>query len=226
MNTYEFRVKILLLILFGVAMAYLEAAVVVYLRELYYPHGFHFPIRRMPLHMYLVEIGRELATIVMLVVVARLAAKKLWERFGFFVLLFGIWDIFYYVWLKVTINWPSGLTDWDVLFLIPGMWVGPVIAPVLVSAVMILAGLGITRLFARGIDYRPNVFAWVLAVPATLIILYTFFGNSGVSVEGGRPDPYQYHFLIAGLAFYLAAFIHSYGRSIKASARSKQGRSQ
>ena len=35
------------LLLYAVAMGYLEAAVVVYLRAIYYPEGFSFPLKPM-----------------------------------------------------------------------------------------------------------------------------------------------------------------------------------
>jgi len=224
MEAPDYRSRILLLLAFGMAMAYLEAAVVVYLRELYYPGGFTFPMRAMPGHITIIEIARETATIVMLVAVAGLAARRFWDRFGCFLIMFGVWDIFYYVWLRVTIDWPSTLTSWDVLFLIPVPWTGPVIAPILVSAVMILAGLGITHQYARGIAFRPTGLAWLLTVVATIVILYTFMNDSAAATAGGMPESYMYHLLAAGLAFYLAAFVHAYGRSAKNTGTSVQGR--
>lgn len=149
----------LLVTLFAVAMGYLEAAVVVYLRALYYPDGFPVPVKlgavpirftripefegRMPQHMLRSEIGREVATIVMLVCLALLAGKSPLQMLAVFLLAFGMWDIFYYVFLKVLIRWPESLKTLDVLFLIPVPWIGPVWLPVSISAVMILAGVTI-----------------------------------------------------------------------------------
>lgn len=225
MDSPKYGYRVLLLLLFGAAMAYVEAAVVVYLRELYYPEGFAFPLRVLPDKLVLVEVAREAATVVMLAAVAGLVARKFWDRFGYFVILFGTWDIFYYVWLKVTLGWPSSLTDWDVLFLIPVPWTGPVIAPALVAAVMILLGLGITRLFAAGIGFRPTGFAWALGVTATIIILFTFMNDTAAASGGHLPQPYKYNLLVAGLAFYLAAFMHSYKRAVKALGNPDEGRS-
>jgi len=213
MDSLKYRDRVVLLLLFGAAMAYVEATVVVYLRELYYSEGFTFPLRVFPDKLILIEIAREAATIIMLTAVAGLIARKPWDRFGYFIVLFGIWDIFYYVWLKITLDWPSGPTDWDILFLIPVPWIGPVIAPVLVSIVMIIAGLGITRLFAAGIPFRPTVFAWLLSVTATIMIMYSFVNDTGTGDQ--MPQPYMYNFLVAGLAFYLAAFVHSYKRAVR-----------
>src|SRR4030095_11740564 len=107
------------LAIFAVAMAYVEASVVVYLRELYYPGGFSFPIVIIPDRLALIEVGREAATIVMLSGVALLAGAGAWQRFLFFCVVFGVWDIFYYIWLLVFIGWPSSALTWDILFLIP-----------------------------------------------------------------------------------------------------------
>ncbi len=64
----------LLLAVFALAMGYMEAAIVVYLRQLYYPQGFSFPLANTMLEpVFVIELGRELATIVILTVAAWLA---------------------------------------------------------------------------------------------------------------------------------------------------------
>lgn len=194
-------------------MAYFEAAVVIYLRQLYYPGGFSLPLRVIPDRFIMIEIFRELSTIIMLLMVAALCGKKFWERFGYFIVLFGIWDIFYYVWLKATIDWPASLLDWDVLFLVPLPWIGPVIAPVAVSIVMIVIGYSITRLFNKGRKFRPTLFSWILAVAATLMIIFSFIYDFGATLHYDLPRPYLYWLLISGLTLYVWAYLHSYGRT-------------
>ncbi|MEW5923916.1 MAG: hypothetical protein AB1746_08020 [Candidatus Zixiibacteriota bacterium] len=205
--------KYLFIILFAVAMAYFEAAVVVYLRQLYYPGGFSLPLVSIPERFIVIEIIREASTIVMLLMAAALAGRKLWERFGYFLILFGIWDIFYYVWLKVTINWPASLYDWDVLFLIPVPWIGPVIAPVAISIVMIITGYAITRLFNKGRNFRPTFFSWIIAIIATMMILFSFMYDFGATLHYDLPRPYMYWLLISGLTLYIWAYLHSYSRT-------------
>ena len=107
------------LAVFAIAMAYLESAVVVYLRLIYYPNGFDFPLVVIPMREALIELGREGATVVMLVAVGRLGTRGFWSGFAGFMFIFGVWDIFYYVWLKVFLNWPPSLATWDILFLLP-----------------------------------------------------------------------------------------------------------
>ena len=59
----------------------------------------------------------------MLATVGSAAGRTAVGKFAFFLFLFGVWDIFYYIWLKVFLHWPASLLTWDVLFLIPVPWV-------------------------------------------------------------------------------------------------------
>ena len=211
----QFYLKLLWLALFAVAMGYLEATVVVYLRELFYPGSFPFPVRTMPPNLLVIEILRETATMLMLVAVAVVAGKKLWERFGFLLILFGIWDIFYYVWLRAAIGWPASLVDWDILFLIPIPWLSPVIAPALVALLMIVVGTVITDFYDRGIAYRPNPTAWLLALAGTSSILYSFMNNTRPALLNGAPGPYLYSLLLTGLILYGLAFFVSVRKVMK-----------
>lgn len=124
--------------LFSVAMGFLEAAVVVYLRLLYYPQGFTFPMVMMGSVVLVTELLREVATLIMLAGVAYLAGHTPRQRIAFFLVAFAVWDIFYYVFLKALLDWPESLLTWDILFLVPVPWVGPVITPCLASLTMLL----------------------------------------------------------------------------------------
>jgi len=137
---YPYNKRFVAVTIFAIAMAFLEAAVVEYLRQLYYPEGFSFPLKMIPMNIYFVELGREAATIIMLAAIGYLAGKNFLTRFSAFIIAFGVWDIFYYVFLKLILNWPSSLFDWDILFLIPLPWIGPVLAPVIISVLLIFAG--------------------------------------------------------------------------------------
>ena len=134
---------VILLFSFAVAMALLEAAVVVYMRQLYYPDD---PMQLFPLSFLrqydpALELSREAATIIMIATVALLAERRTATRsFASFVFVFGVWDIFYYVWLKVLMNWPVSWLEWDVLFLIPMIWLGPWICPALIGLLFAVWG--------------------------------------------------------------------------------------
>ena len=149
--------RLLVLAVFAVAMAFVESAVVVYLRGLFYPEGFYGTLAVFPVFYYGTEVFREAATVIMLASVAVLAARRgWWERAAYFLFCFGVWDIFYYVWLYVLLGWPPSLLTTDVLFLIPVPWVAPVIAPVVASVVMIAASVcilaGKTRSLLEGAE--------------------------------------------------------------------------
>jgi len=135
--------RFIALVFFGIAFGYIESAVVVYLRAIFYPNGFTFPIVDFDdiagFGPYLVtEIGREAATLVLMFTASYMLGRNLRRRFAYFLTIFAVWDIFYYVWLKVLIDWPASILDWDILFLIPAAWAGPVLAPVVTSLTMLI----------------------------------------------------------------------------------------
>jgi|SRR5690606_7836852 len=159
---------------FFIAMAFLESAVVVYLRALYYPEGFRFPLVPMEPKLVATELGRELATLVMLLAPAALVSRSALERFAWFSIGFGIWDLFYYVWLKVLLGWPASLADPDLLFLLPVPWVGPVWAPCLISLGLIGLGLLVLRARARDPRYRIDRTGWALLIAGALLMVVSF----------------------------------------------------
>ena len=170
----DFIKKLLPLALFSVSMGLLEAVVVVYLRQMYYPDGFSFPVNMLPHGALAIEIYREMSTLVMLACVAYVAGKKLLERFAYFLFCFGIWDIFYYVWLKVFLDWPPSLFTWDILFLIPFVWTGPVLAPVICALTMLSLSYGILHLLKTGERILCTAFELILCVLGALTIFTTF----------------------------------------------------
>jgi len=62
-------------------------------------------------------------------------------RLAYFLTIFAVWDIFYYIWLKVLLGWPSSIMEWDILFLIPVTWAGPVLAPIILSITMLIGAM-------------------------------------------------------------------------------------
>ena len=208
-------IKIIWAAIFSISMGFVEAAVVVYLRRIYYPGGFAFPLKPLTDSLIGIEVLRETATIFMLLSIAVLAGKRIWERFAYFLFCFGVWDIFYYVWLKVLLDWPSTIFDWDILFLMPMPWIGPVIAPVTISMLMILLGLFIIYSFYKGYDFRPTLISRILALIGTVFILFSFMHDTNATLHQQPPQPYLYGFLFIGEFLYTAAFIISYVKTVK-----------
>ena len=127
--------------LFSIGFGMVEAAVVIYTRALYFPDGFQFPINAIADPIVFTELWREFATLLMLAAVGIIAGKNKVQRFAYFLISFAVWDIFYYVFLKVFIDWPANFMTWDILFLLPVAWIGPVIAPIILAILMIGIGL-------------------------------------------------------------------------------------
>lgn len=159
---------------FAIAMGYLESAVVVYIREIYYPEGFQFPMRLISYKIAVTEFFREIATLIMLIGAGIMAGRTALERFAYFIYSFAVWDIFYYVFLKLLLNWPASLLTWDVLFLIPITWIGPVIGPVINSIMMIILALAIisfTNLFK---NVKISRIEWLLLIIGSLIVIIAY----------------------------------------------------
>ena len=70
-------------------------------------------ISQFPPSLLTVEVLREIATMVMLVSVAMLAAGKAKERCAVFLWTFALWDVSYYAGLWATIRWPTSLNEFD-----------------------------------------------------------------------------------------------------------------
>ena len=218
-----------ILLLFGVAFGYLEAAVVSYLRILHEPARRQFyPDRRsgelFPLltlervraagpeqqKTLVVEIGREAATMAMLAAIALAVSRNAGQWTAAFAIAFGVWDIVFYACLKLLLGWPDSLLTWDILFLIPVPWVGPVIAPVLVSLAMIAAG--VWRLWRDAAGRPLETGPWNAAgvVLGGLVIILSFTLDYRNILAGGMPHPF--HWGVFGLGMGIGAV--SYGLAV------------
>jgi len=223
----SYRSRFVWLAVFAVAMGFLEGIVVIYLRELYYPQGFDFPLKLMPPELVSIEWIREITTLIMLAALGIIAGKNNLQRLMYFLFAFGVWDIFYYVALKVLIGWPASLLTWDLLFLIPVSWLSPVLAPVICSLTMVVMALLITSRQEKGfiVDSRPV--DWIIISVGAAIILYTFlydyvkliidsgvFGSDSTAGARGQlpemitnyvPGTYKWFLFITGEMLIIAA---------------------
>ena len=147
------RARWCLVVAFAVAMAWMEAATVLYIRALV-DRIEPYQAEPLPMHGALgnVELAREASTLVLFAVVGWLAGRTWRQRSAYAALAFGIWDVLYYVFLRPITGWPDSLFDWDILFLIPLPWWGPVIAPVSIAVLMIVWG----TLVIQGSDRPPR----------------------------------------------------------------------
>jgi hypothetical protein len=139
------------LFVYAVAMAFVEAAVVVYLRALFPTAQWTATVPFSHL-VYRTEVIREVATIVMLLAVSYLSFERTALKVVTFFWIFAIWDLFYYMFLKAILGWPTSFSTRDVLFLIPFTWVAPVWVPLAVWTIALVVS---SSLFVRLGRNRP-----------------------------------------------------------------------
>jgi hypothetical protein len=196
---------------FAVAMAWVESAVVYYLRT-HIDRIVPYQPNPLPIIGGLgpVEMGREVATILMLFTVGALAGRTWRARIGYAVVAFGVWDIFYYVFLKLMCGWPHSLTDWDILFLLPLPWWGPVLAPMLIAGLMIFWGTLASQFERSHPPSLSNWGVWVLNFIGMALALYVFMADA-IRVSGGGVEalrnllPTYFNWPLFGVALVLMA---------------------
>ncbi len=200
----SFRATAAIVVAFAIAMAYLESAVVVYLQgALGGRVGDIFPLR--PAievgNLVLIEVGREVATLVMIGTIGALVGRTRVERLAWAAVVFGTWDIGYYAWLQVFSGWPGSLGTTDLLFLIPVPWVGPVWSPVIVSLALIGFGLAAAERLRSRASRALTVTGrhWVAGLAGGLLVILSWTVDSGRLLDGNLPGPYPWAILIAGL---------------------------
>jgi hypothetical protein len=173
------RARWLTVAVFAIAMAWVESAVVFYLRTMIDRIE---PYQPTPLPVSggigLAEAVRELATLVMLVTVGCLAGRNTRTRLAYTLVAFGLWDIFYYVFLKMLTPWPRSLLDWDVLFLVPLPWWGPVLAPVCIALLMIGWGTLVTQFEREGRPIQSDWKAWSVNLVGVVMALFVFMEDA------------------------------------------------
>lgn len=169
---------------FAVAMAWVESASVFYIRALV-DRVEPYQAQPLPLNDALgnVELWREGATMIMIAMVGMLAGRTWRRRVGYAAVAFGVWDIFYYVFLRLISGWPKTLLDWDILFLLPLPWWGPVLAPVSIALVMILWGTLVTQNDRAETDTR---WTWTLAGAGIMLALAVFMTDAWRALPHGR----------------------------------------
>lgn len=204
--------RVFIAVLFSIAFGYIEASVVVYLRTIFYPEGFTFPLTKFgngPLwnRLLAIEVGREAATMVLIFSGAWLFGANRRQRLAYFLTIFAVWDIFYYAWLKVFLDWPGSIMDWDILFLIPAVWASPVLAPVLVSLMMLAFAVTIFYRTALGRGFKVTLPERVGFFLAGVVIVICFWIAGGHITEEGFEHHFYWPLFGSGMVFSIVLFV-------------------
>jgi hypothetical protein len=205
----SFLATAIAVVAFGVAMGYLEATVVVYLRAALGLDAVVVPVVEPgQFDAYGgIEIARELATLVMIAAVGWLAGRSWLERLAWAAVVFGTWDIVYYGGLWLTIDWPPALDTWDVLFLVPMTWVGPVWAPMAVSAALVGFGLTAAAQLRAGRPITIGRWGMVIALAGGGLVILSFLVDADRVVAGDTSPWSAWPLFWLGMALTAAAAV-------------------
>jgi hypothetical protein len=201
----------LLVVVFAIGMAWVEAASVYYIRAMtdrIVPYQANpLPIRGV---LGQVELVREAATLVMLLTLGLLAGRTWPRRLGYTAIAFGVRDILYYVFLRMITGWPKSLFDWDILFLLPLPWWGPVLAPVSIALLMIVWGTFVSQFTDHGPATSLTWTLWGVSALGITLALWVFMADSLRTVHLGldmtrQVLPTQFHWPVFCVALTLMA---------------------
>jgi hypothetical protein len=215
------------LYLFGIGFGFVEAVVVVDLRAIFTPAAVRIagpsaedrfpmiPFDRITsgdpalARLMRIEVAREAATMVTLAGVGLAVGRSFVGRFAAFVVGFGVWDLTYYLSLRLLTGWPASLWTWDVLFLIPVPWAAPVAAPAFVATTMVLAGSIVLVREATGRPFRVSRWDWLAIVAGGSILVASFCWDWRKIAAGGQPNLFPWALFNFGLALSVAGFNHA-----------------
>lgn len=209
-SSFSFRATAVAVVAYAAAMAYLEAAVVVYLQLAQgSPVGAIFPLRPASEAGSLVpiEAGREAATLVMIATVGLLVGRSRLERLAWGAVVFGVWDLGYYAWLHIFSGWPPSLFTPDVLFLLPVPWVGPIWSPVAVSATLVGVGLAAASVLRSGRQLTVAGWHWAAGLAGGTLVILSYTLDAGRLIRGGLPGPYPWPIFAGGMLITLVAAV-------------------
>jgi len=221
------------IVLFSITFAWIESAVVVYLREIYFGGEFSFPLtvrwendKRVFDPLVHIEFGREIATIIILIAAGWITGRNRFQKFCFFMISFGIWDIFYYIWLYVMVRWPKSLMTWDLLFYVPLPWVGPIITPVLIAIAMVIAGSLIIYLDEKGYEICWHWYDMLVELSCATIMIVAFCWDwknilqvPGQIARTGIPNAFAWWIYLPAYVFSIIYFVVRLKQSIVAGSR-------
>lgn len=214
MTKRERRAAYVNLWLLALALGWIEASVVVYLREIavresainatsYLPN-LQVSLVALPGILVAMESAREVCTLVLLGAVGWLAGRRAADRLGAFLMAFGVWDIAYYAVLRLVSGWPESVSTWDILFRVPSPWVAPVWAPVTIATLFVVGGSYLFWTADRERRYRAMDVAMLLASAG--LALSAFLAGSNAVIDHRLPEHFPVWVFWSGVILGIACF--------------------
>lgn len=139
---------------------------------------------------------------------AEVSYRSLQAKLAVFMILFGIWDVFYYAVLKFFTKWPENFTTWDILFLLPSPWVGPVWAPILVALSLTVAGVVLLKKHEAGKKLQLDGKFWLFEAVMGLLIITSFLIPGQVVVRNAIPTMYPWYLFLLGYLLGFGVFLY------------------
>ncbi len=211
LDSCSVKTRLICVSLFAIAMGLLEAICVVYIRQILFPPDGNITNTPISNFDFALETIRESMTIIMLTTLSILAAFNWRTRLAMFFLAFGIWDIFYYVGLKIFLDWPEFIMDWDTLFLIPVAWYSPILVPVLISIYFIIGSIFIVLHESNGTTLNFGFRVIILQFLGFIVWFYSFIKDSAMISENGYANvEYSWGLFFLGLLLSISSLTFSF----------------
>lgn len=211
LDSHSVKTRLICVSLFAIAMGLLEAICVVYIRQILFPPDGNIANTPISDFDFALETIRESMTIIMLTTLSILAAFNLRTRLAMFFLAFGIWDIFYYIGLKIFLDWPTFILDWDTLFLIPVAWYSPILVPVLISTYFIIGSIFIVLHEGNGTTLNFGLRVIILQFLGFIVWFYSFIKDSAMISENGYANvEYSWVLFFLGLLLGVSSLTFSF----------------
>ncbi|MCF7885109.1 MAG: hypothetical protein K9M80_01320 [Candidatus Marinimicrobia bacterium] len=176
---------------------------------MYQPGNPFFPVIVIQNKHLIIEIFREIFSLTVVFLIAYLSGNNYREKFAALMFTFGLWDIFYYIWLFIIHQWPPSWMTWDVLYRVPIMWTGPVIAPLIVSVCLVSSALIIFYIEHNKIEIEFTSGMWIFEIIAGTGVIISFVWNSQSTLRGAWPGGFPWWLFLPSILLGLIVFYYA-----------------
>ncbi len=110
--------------------------------------------------------------------------------------------------MRLQLGWPDSLFSYDILFLIPTLWVSPVICPILISLSLVGYATWLMALARRRGMPMPSLIHCTLIAGGAGLVLFSFIENAEYYRQGGLPPQFSWPAFAVGYVLSTTVAIH------------------